>query len=146
MHVQLGYEITSWHMAFASGELAYTDTGVSQDPSHSIAFPLIGFGGGVRVTVHPTDRFAFFVQGEGGALEAYVPQGGLAILGYPHAESFGAQVGGRVGLEWYQVDRHIALVAQGGVRDALAFARSLTGASADLPLMWDAALGLRYTF
>lgn len=144
MHMQLGYELFNWLMVFGEGELAFTTTGVSQDPSHEIAFPIYGFGGGLRVTIHVTDRFAFFLQGDGGALTAYVPQESLAFLGFPNAENLNAQVGGRLGLEWYQLDRHLALTAQGGVRDAFGFAKTV-GAS-DLPLMWDASAGLRYTF
>jgi hypothetical protein len=146
LHTQLGYELLEWLMVLGEGELGFTDTSVSQDPSHAKAFPIFGFGGGLRLTIHPTPRFAFFVQGQAGALEAYVPHGTLAILGYPKAESFGAQVGGRLGVEWYMIDRHLALVAQGGVRDALGFVRSGPGAPSDLPLMWDGAVGLRYTF
>jgi hypothetical protein len=144
LRTQLGYEIFNWLMVFGEGELAYTDTGVSEDPSHSIAFPIWGFGGGLRATIHPTERFAFFVQGEGGALSAYVPHDALTILGFRNAESLGASVGGRLGLEWYQLDRHIALGIQGGARDALGFAKVVGGS--DLPLMWDASAGFRYTF
>jgi hypothetical protein len=143
LHTQLGYEITDYLMVFGEGELAYTDTSVSQDPSHAIAFPIWGFGGGLRVTIHPTTRFAFFVQGEGGALTAHVPHGALTIVGFKNAESLGAQVGGRAGLEWHMVDPHMALVAQGGARDATGFAKRQ---GADLPLLWDGAVGLRYTF
>jgi hypothetical protein len=144
LHAQLGYEIFNWLMVFGEGELAYTDTSVSQDPSHSIAFPIWGFGGGLRATVHPTERFAFFMQGEGGALTAYVPHDSLTILGFRDAEGLSGSVGARVGLEWYQIDRHIALGVQGGVRDALGFEKVVGGS--DLPLMWDASAGFRYTF
>lgn len=144
MHMQLGYEIFNWLMVFGSGELAFTSTDVSQDASHSMAFPIYGFGGGLRATIHVTDRFAFFVQGEGGALTAYVPHDSLTILGFRDAEGLNGQFGGRLGLEWYMIDRHLALTAQGGVRDALGFEKVVGGA--DTPLMWDAALGLRYTF
>lgn len=144
LHMQLGYEVFSWLMAFASGELAFSSTDVSQDASHSMSFPMYGFGGGLRGTFHVTERFAFFVQGEAGALTAYVPHDSLEILGYRDAESLNAQFGGRVGLEWYQIDRHLALTAQGGARDATGFAK-VVGQS-DIGLMWDAALGLRYTF
>jgi hypothetical protein len=109
-----------------------------------MAFPMYGFGGGLRGTFHVTERVAFFVQGEAGALTAYVPHDSLEILGYREAESLNAQFGGRLGLEWYQIDRHLALTAQGGVRDATGFAK-VVGES-DIGLMWDAALGLRYTF
>lgn len=155
MHMQLGYELWRWLMVFADGELAFTDTGISQDPTHVIAFPIYGFGGGLRATGHVTDRFALFVQGQGGALTAYVPHGALTILGYRNAESLNGEFAGRLGVEWYQMDRHLALTAQAGVRDALGFARIVggglgggrdLGGSRDLPLMWDGSVGLRYTF
>jgi hypothetical protein len=144
MHMQLGYEVWNWLMVFGEGEMAFTDTGIAEDESHAMAFPIYGFGGGLRATIHPTERFAFFLQGEGGALSAYVPHDSLTILGFRNAESLSGSVGGRLGLEWYHLDRHIALTAQGGVRDAMGFAK-LIGAS-DLPLMWDASAGFRYTF
>lgn len=144
MHMQLGYEVLDWLMVFGEGELAFTDTSVSQDESHAMAFPIWGFGGGLRATIHPTERFAFFVQGEGGALTAYVPHDSLTVLGFRDAEGLNGQVGGRIGLEWYHLDRHMALTAQGGLRDALGFEKVVGGS--DLPLMWDASAGIRYTF
>jgi len=143
MHATLGYEVLNWLMLFGEGELALTDTSESQDASHSQAFPIWGAGGGLRATIHPSDRVAFFFQGDLGALTADVPQGSLAILGFPNAESLNVQFGGRAGIEWYQLDRHLALAAQGGVRDATGFAKQ---GRADTPLMWDAGAGLRYTF
>lgn len=144
LHTQLGYEVLRWLMLYGSAELALTDTSEAADPSHAMAFPIWGFGGGARVTVHATDRVAFFVQGDLGALTAYVPHESLAVFGYANAESLHVSFGGRLGVEWYQIDRHIALVAQGGARDAQGFSRSIGGG--DTPLLWDAALGLRYTF
>jgi len=122
MHTQLGYEILS----------------------QEIAFPIYGFGAGLRATAHVSARFAVFVQGQGGALTAYVPHDALAVLGYRNAESLNGEFGGRLGVEWYQADRHFALTAQAGARDALGFAKGVGGP--DLPLMWDGAAGLRYTF
>jgi hypothetical protein len=144
LHTQLGYEVLRWLMLYGSAELAMTDTSEASDPSHVMAFPIWGFGGGARVTVHATDRVAFFVQGDIGALTAYVPHESLAILGFPNAESPHLYFGGRVGVEWYQIDRHIALVAQGGARDAQGFSSAIGGG--DTPILWDVALGLRYTF
>jgi hypothetical protein len=144
LHTQLGYEVLRWLMLYGSAELALTDTSEASDPSHVMAFPIWGFGGGARVTVHATDRVAFFVQGDLGALTAYVPHESLAVLGYPNAESPHFDFGGRIGVEWYQIDRHIALVAQGGARDAQGFSRAIGGG--DTPILWDVALGLRYTF
>jgi hypothetical protein len=148
LHGQLGYEIFRWLMVFGESELSLTDTSEAQDPSSSMAFPLFGFGGGLRGTLHFTERVAAFLQPDIGALEALVPQGSLANLGYPNAESLNVYFGGRLGVEWYQLDRHMALVAQGGVRDATGFAKSAFGglSAGDTPLLWDAAGGIRYTF
>jgi hypothetical protein len=144
LHAQLGYELTDWLMAFGEGELAFTDSSVAQDPSHSQVFPLYGFGGGARGTVHFTPRVAAFLQAQVDALSANVPHNALTFLGYKKAETLGPSFGARLGVVWYQIDRHLALTAQVGARDALGFART-TGAS-DLPIMWDGALGLSYTF
>jgi hypothetical protein len=139
----LGYELLQWLMVFGETELAFTDTSESQDASQSRAFALWGFGGGVRAGLH-IGSFGVFVQADVGALAAEVPHDALAYLGFRQAESLGAQFGGRVGIEWYQRDRHLALTLQGGPRVAQGFSK--LAASGDLPLMWDAAAGLRYTF
>jgi len=144
MHTQLGYEVLGWLMLFGEGELAFTETSESQDESHTKAFPLWGVGGGARATLHATPRFALFAQGEIDGLLADVPHNALTVLGFRNAESLGLSFGARVGVEWYQIDRHLALTAQAGARDATGFAK--VAAASDTPIMWDAALGLRYTF
>ena len=144
LHAQLGYEVASWLMLFGEGELAFTDTGQSQDESHTLAFPLFGFGGGARATLHASPRFALFGQGQIDALAADVPHNALSILGFRNAESLAPSFGVRLGVEWYQIDRHLALSAQVGARDASGFAK--VAAATDAPIMWDAAIGLRYTF
>jgi hypothetical protein len=147
LHGQVGYEIFNWLMVFGESELALTDTSEAQSESQSMGFPIFGFGGGARGTIHMSERVALFLQGDLGEMEAMVPQGSLAGLGFGNAENFNLYFGGRVGVEWYQIDRHMALVAQGGVRDAQGFAKSEAFVPAnDTPLMWDAGLGLRYTF
>ena len=144
LHMQLGYEVVPWLMLFGEGELAYTDTSEAEDFSHLTAFSIWGFGGGARATVHATDRVAFFGQLSADALGANTPHDSLAILGYRDAESLNASFGARGGLEWYQLDRHMALSLQVGVRDAQGFQKFLD--NSDFPLMWDAAAGFRYTF
>jgi hypothetical protein len=144
LHMQLGYEVLPWLMLFGEGELAYTDTSEVEDPSHATAFSIWGFGGGARATVHATDRVAFFGQASADALGANVPHDTLAIVGFRTAESLNASFGVRVGVEWYQMDRHMALALQVGARDAQGFQKFLD--NSDFPLMWDAAAGLRYTF
>jgi hypothetical protein len=143
LHTQLGYEIFNWLMVFGEGELAFTDTSGTQSPNDARAFPIFGFGGGLRGTVHLTDRVAVFGQGDLGAMKADITTGALANIGYKNAENLGLYVGGRIGVEWYQIDRHLALALQVGLRDALGFKRQV---GSDLPLMLDAGLALRYTF
>jgi hypothetical protein len=77
-------------------------------------------------------------------MKADVPNNAFAILGYSGVERLGTSFGARVGLEWYQVDRHLALGIAGGLRDAAGFAK--TTEPSDSGLMWDAAVTLRYTF
>jgi hypothetical protein len=144
LHTQLGYEVLSWLMLFGEGELAFTNTSEAQDESHAMAFPLYGFGAGARATFHASPRFAVFGQAQIDALRADVPLDSLAILGFRNAETLAPSLGVRLGAEWYQIDRHLALSAQIGGRDATGFAKIAAGT--DTPIMWDAALGLRYTF
>jgi hypothetical protein len=144
LHSQLGVELLPWLMVFGESELAFTDTSESLDESHTVAFPMWGFGGGARVTIHVTDRVAILGEGDLGALTAVVPHGTLTVLGYRQAESLNAQFGGRLGAEWYQLDRHFALCMLGGARLAQGFARVLP--AGDAGIMWDASVGVRYTF
>jgi hypothetical protein len=144
LHGQLGYEIFPWLMVFGEGEMALTDTSESQDESHNLAYSMFGFGGGVRATLHATSRVAIYAQGDVGALTANVPHDSLKLLGYPSAETLDAQFGGRIGVDWYQVDRHMALCAALGGRLAEGFAKQF--GPADTPLLWDIGAGVRYTF
>ena len=144
MHMQLGYEVLRWLMFFGEGELAFSDTSVSQDNSKSRAFPMFGFGAGSRVTLHPTERFSVYGQVSLGAMKVDVPSGAFAVLGYRNAESLGLAFGGRLGVEWYQVDRHLALGLGIGMRNAKGFAKTTAGQ--DTPIMGDASASLRYTF
>jgi hypothetical protein len=142
-HVGVGYEIFKWLMLFAEGELAFTDTSEAEGASDVYGFPIFGFGGGLRVTVHATERFALFVQGNIDAMKADVPTGALAILGYKNAETLAPSFGGRLGVEWYQLDRHMALGLSAGARDATGFAKTI---GSDTGLMADASATIRYTF
>jgi hypothetical protein len=144
LHGQLGYEVLPWLMVFGEGELAYTDTSEAADPSHAKVLPIWGIGAGGRATVHASDRVALFGQASIDGLAASVPHDALAIHGFRTAESLNASFGARVGLEWYQLDRHLALALQVGLRDAQGFSKFLD--KGDVPLMWDAGAAIRYTF
>jgi hypothetical protein len=143
IYTQFGYEPLKWLMFFVYGELAFTDTSEASPPPQARAFPFFGFGGGLRFTLHFTERVAAFLQGNIGGMKADVPNGALIDLGYRDAEGLNPAFGARLGLEWYQVDRHMALGLGGGIRDAKGFAKTIGG---DTPLMLDVSLALRYTF
>lgn len=144
LHTQLGYEVLKWLMPFVSGELAYADTSEAQDPSKVHAFPILGFGGGVRATIPLGERLRIFGQLDIGAMKADVPKNTLAILGYHDAESFNPYFGGRLGIDWLQIDRHVGIGISIGLRDAQGFSKLST--TSDTPLMWDGAAAIRYTF
>lgn len=143
IRTQVGYEIFAPLMVFGEGELGFTDTSGTQEPPKTRAFPLFSFGGGARLTLRFTDRFGVYLQGSVGAMEADIAKGALEIIGYKNAESLGLYLGGRLGLEWYQVDRHFALGITSGLRDATGFKRTI---GSDTPLAFDAGASLRYAF
>jgi hypothetical protein len=144
MRAALGYDLLKWLTVLGTSELAFTDTSESEDPSLVRAFPIWGFGGGIRAGARMSSRLAAFIEGDVGAMAADVPHNTLANLGFRSAESLGVAAGGRVGVEWYQVDSHFAISFQGGSRAAMGFSHA--PASGDLPLMWDIDAGLKYAF
>ena len=143
IRTQVGYEIFAPLMVFGEGELGFTDTSGSQEPPKTRAFPLFSLGGGARFTLRFTERFGVYVQGSIGAMEADIRKGALEIIGFRKAESLGLYVGGRLGLEWYQLDRHFALGIASGLRDATGFKRTI---GSDTPLAFDAGASIRYAF
>lgn len=144
LHTQLGVELFRWLMFFGEGELAFSDTSNRIDQPRTRAFPIFGFGGGARFTIRITERVGVFAQASFGAMKVDVARNALGILGFRDAESLGLYAAGRLGVEWYQIDRHFGLGIQGGIRDAQGFAR--VGASGSMPLVVDGGLALRYAF
>jgi hypothetical protein len=143
IRMQVGYELFKWFMVFGEGELGFTDTSNSQDPPKTRAFPIFGFGGGARFTVRLTDRFGVYAQGDVGAMKADIRRRALEIIGFKDAEDLGLFFGGRLGLEWYQLDRHFALGVNAGMREATGFKRTIGN---DTPLAFDAGASIRYAF
>jgi hypothetical protein len=143
LHMQLGYELFKWLMVFGEGELAFTDTSGTQEAPKTRAFPIYGFGGGARFSLRFTDRVGAYLQGDLGAMQADIRKNALEVIGFGKAESLGLYLGGRLGVEWYQIDRHFALGANVGLRDATNFKRSI---GSDTPLAFDAGGSIRYAF
>ncbi len=145
LHTQFGYELLKWIMLFGEGDLAFTDTSNKQDQPKTRAFPVLGFGGGARFTLRFTDRVGAYLQASIGLMKADIAHNALSIIGFRDAESFGVYLGGRLGVEWYQIDRHFALGLTGGIRDAQGFTK-VGGGGADTPLAIDGGVSLRYAF
>jgi hypothetical protein len=144
LHTQLGYELAKWFMLYGEADLAFTDTSNRQGPPNIRAFPLFGFGAGARFTVRFSDRIGVYAQGGLGAMKADVATNALGVLGFRDAESLALYLGTRLGLEWYQVDRHMALGLAGGIRTPQGFAR--TGITSETALALDVGLSIRYAF
>ncbi|MDB4940592.1 MAG: hypothetical protein JWP97_126 [Labilithrix sp.] len=143
IHTQIGYEIFRWLMVFGEGELAFSDTSGTQEPPKTRAFPVLGFGGGVRLTARFGPRIGVYLQGSVGAMKADIRTNALAIIGFKNAESLGLYAGGRLGVEYYMMDRHFALGLTSGLKDATGFKRTV---GSDTPLAFDAGASLRYAF
>lgn len=143
MHVQLGYELLEWFMLYGEGELAFTDTSNRRAPPSTRAFPLFGFGGGARFTTRVAERVGVYAQGGLGMMKAHVPTRALGDLGFREAEDLGIYLGARLGVEWYQVDRHFAIGLNTGIRAAQGLTKA-GGAGAALAL--DGGASIRYAF
>ena len=144
LKLQLGYEPIKYLMAFGEGDLFFTDTSQLQDPPKTKAFAAFGFGAGLRGTVPITEHFSIFLEGSVGLTKADIAKSALANIGYKNAESLNPYFGGHLGVEWYQLDRHLAIGLAGGVRDLTGFKKTI--GTSDTPIAWDGALSLRYTF
>lgn len=143
-HGQVGYEILSWLMIYGEGELAFTDTSNLDNQPNIRTFDMWGFGGGARFTWRILERLGLYGQPGVGVIKADVPKNELAIHGFHDAESFAPWLGLRLGVEWYQVDRHLAFGLTTSIRTLTGFAK--TGGSTDTPLAMDGGIALRYAF
>lgn len=142
--VALGYEPLRWLLLFGEGELAFGSTAVANDAPYTRTFAMWGFAGGVRATLPIGTRVGLWLEAAPGAWRAQTPINALGTLGFRDAESLGFFVRGRVGADWYQIDRHFALFVAAGARFAPSF--TYTTGPAGLPLVAEASAGLRYTF
>ena len=141
-HLQFGYEPLKFLMAFAEGDLIFSNTSYANPPPETRAYALYGFGGGLRFTVKPTDRVGIYAQGSIGF--ARISEDVLFVYGYQNADRFGLYFGGDLGVEWYQVSPHYAIAIHGGLRDYNAvLGRQLSNQQA---LAWTGGASLRYVF
>lgn len=141
-HLQVGFEPLKWAMVYAEGDFSPSNTSYAHPPPDPRVYTLFGFGGGVRFTLKPTDRFGIYAEGSIGGAEA--TNDSLVTYGYKDSTSLGAYFGGGLGLEWYQVDPHYALALHGTLRDYNNVLDRLRSSQPALALIISAAL--RYTF
>lgn len=143
-HAQLGYEFFKWLMVFGEGELAFTDTSNLDNPPNVRSFDMFGFGGGARFTWRITDRIGIYGQPAVGMFKADVAKNTLGLHGFRDAEELNLWLGLRAGFEWYQINRHMALGLNTGLRFATGFEK--IGRGGDTPLALDGGVSLRYAF
>jgi hypothetical protein len=130
-----------WLLFFGEVDVAFGNTSYAHPPPPPRTYALYSFGGGVRLTVVPWDAIGFYLEGGLGAAEA--SEDVLQIYGFDHADELNTYAGAELGIDWYQVNPHMALALHGGVRTYAGFDRERDTAS---PLTWLSGLSLRYTF
>jgi hypothetical protein len=140
--LRLGYEPLRWLMVFAESDLFVASTSYAKRPPPPRSFVFWNVGAGLRLTVKPTERVGVYAQGSVGMGRATGDV--LELYGYEHAEELGLYGSAELGVEWYQVNPHLALALHGGVRD---YPRTLKrDRDPGAPLAWLSGLALRYTF
>lgn len=141
-HVQLGYEPFRFLGVFAEGDLHFSTTAYASTPPPARAFQLFGFGGGLRAKVQFVPSFGGFLEGSAGV--ARVSDNVLEVYGFRHSTEWSLYYGGRLGLDWYPANPHLAVTLHGGARSyAQGFERER---STETALAVLAGLALRYTF
>jgi hypothetical protein len=140
--IRFGYEPLRWLMVFGESDVWVASTSYAHPPPPPRSFAFWSFGAGFRITVKPSDRVGLYLQGSLGAGRA--TEDVLELYGYPHAEELGLYQSGELGVEWYQVNPHLALAAHGGARN---YPRTLKrDRDSQPPVTWLSGLALRYTF
>ena len=140
--LKVGYEPLDFLMLFAQAELSFASTVYAQAPPEPRSYAFYGFGGGLRLTVRPLERLGLYLEGRVGMAE--VSEDVLVVYGYDNADSLNPYFGGNLGVEWYQVNPHLALALTGGVRFyGESFRRQVSSQPA---LAWTGGLAIRYAF
>lgn len=141
LQFDVGYELANWFMLLAHADLTIADTSYAAEPPPPRTYAQYGFGVGGRFQYQFTDYFAAHVQVELGLTD--VTEDVLAVYGFDEADELSMFFGGRLGIEWLQVNPHTALVLHGTIRDYPSLERIN---DSDAPLALIGALALRYAF
>jgi hypothetical protein len=141
LQVHLGYEVAEWFMVLVNADLTLADTSYAARPPEPRTYAHYAVGAGGRFQFRLASWLAAHAQLELGISE--VTEDVLEQYGYRQADSLGFHYGARLGLEWLQVNPHLALGAQGTLRNYSGLDRAN---NADAPLAAIGALTLRYAF
>lgn len=141
-HLQVGYEPFRWLMVFGEGDLVFSNTSYAAQPPPTRTYRLYGFGPGLRFSLPFGERFGVYLEGSGGL--SRVSDDLLAIYGYAEATRLKLYFGGRLGLEWFAPNPHIAVALSFGVRSYQQGLKRERSDEAPLALLGN--LGIRYTF
>jgi hypothetical protein len=141
-HLQVGYEPFRWLMVFGEGDLVFSNTSYAAQPPPPRTYRLYGFGPGLRFSLPFSERFGGYLEGSAGL--SRVSDDLLAIYGYSHAASWEFYVGGRIGLEWFAPNPHLAVAVSAGTRVYQAGLQRERSDEMALALLGN--LGIRYTF
>jgi hypothetical protein len=113
--LRFGFEPLRWLMVFVESDLFVASTSYAHPPPSPRSFAFWNGGAGFRLTVRPVDYIGVYLQGSA-----------------------------ELGLEWYQINPHLALALHGGVRN---YPRVLKrDRDSQPPMTWLSGVGLRYTF
>ena len=141
--LRLGYEFLSWLMPFVEGDVAFASTAYASAPPPPRSYFHYAAGAGIRFTIPVGRVLAVFAQGSLG-LARVSEQNVLSVYGFPNADEENLYLDAKLGLEWYQVNPHLALAAHGGIRS---YGQGLTrDRGGDPPIALVGSAALRYAF
>ncbi|MFO7180050.1 MAG: hypothetical protein DIU78_015235 [Pseudomonadota bacterium] len=142
LFLRVGVEPLSWLAIFAEGELAFSTTRRASPPPPPRTYRIYGLGAGIRATVPLSTGFGIYAEGSAGL--AKVSDDVLEVYGFENATDPNLYFGGRLGLEWYPANPHVAIGIAGGLRS---YGQGLAEEGNDTPaLAWTAGPALGYRF
>lgn len=140
---RVGYEILDWMMPFVELDCVFATTSYATEPPPPRSYFHYGAGAGLRITIPVGSIVGIMAQGSLGFARVS-EQNVLSIYGFPDADEPNLYYGAELGLEWYQVNPHLALAAHGGVRS---YGAGLTrDRGSDPPVALLGSADLRYAF